>query len=243
MNTSLILAAAAEGGEEAGHALFHIGPLPVTGAIVAQWLIMAFLLLIFGLAARGLKPVPASRLQTFIELVVDGMLTFVGNLMDERRARRYLVVPASLFLFIIASNYSGLIPFLPHQPWFKPPTSHWGVTAGLAVAVFFYVQYTALRATGGQHYKHWFDPLWLAWLRVPLGVIEEFARPFSLSLRLFANVFAGETLLALLLAVIPYFLPIGIMGLEMITGAVQALIFAMLTTVYLAEASEEHPHH
>lgn len=215
--------------------LFHLGPIPVPVVVFSQWLIMGVILLVAWIAGRGLQQIPAGRLQSAVELIIEGLLGFFGNIMGEKNIRRYIAVPASLFLFIIVSNYSGLIPFLADQPWYTPPTSYWGVTAGLALFVFLYVHITVILATGGRHYLHWFDPFWLSWLRVPLGLIEEVARPFSLSLRLFANVFAGETLLALLLLTVPYFLPAGVMGLEMITGAVQALIFSMLTTVYLAE--------
>lgn len=240
MSGNMALAAAAGDGHSGGaEILFHIGPIPVPTVVFSQWLIMAFILLIAWLAVRGLQWIPSGRLQSAVEIAMEGLLAFFGNIMDQERIRTYIAVPASLFLFILTSNYSGLIPFLPEQRWYTPPTSYWGVTAGLAIFVFLYVHATAIRA-GGHHYLGWFRPLWLSWLRVPLGLVEEVARPFSLSLRLFANVFAGETLLALLLLTVPYFLPAGILGLEMITGAVQALIFSMLTTVYLAEVTEKH---
>lgn len=238
MSAGLILAAAAGDHGSPAEPIFHIGPIPVPVVIFSQWIVMAVVLLGAWLAARGLQRVPSGRLQSLVEILMEGILAFFGNILDEKRVRKYITVPASLLLFIIVSNYSGLLPFLPDQPWYVPPTSYWGVTAGLALFVFLYVHFTAILAGRGRHYLHWFDPLWLSWLRVPLGLIEEVARPFSLSLRLFANVFAGETLLALLLLTVPYFLPAGVMGLELITGAVQALIFSMLTAVYLSEVTE-----
>lgn len=237
MTDPMVLAAAAGGVEP----VFWIGPVPVSPGVVGQWLIMGFIILIAAIVARGFKPVPASRLQSLVEIALEGLLNLFGSVMDEQRARRFAALPISLFFFILLSNYSGMIPFLPNASWFIPPSSQWGVTLGLAIVVFVYVNFVAI-TSGGHHYRAWFDPWWLAWLRVPLGLIEELVRPFSLSLRLFANVFAGETVLMLLLVIMPYLLPAGVMGIELIMGAVQALIFSLLTTVYLAEASEHHGH-
>ena len=245
-----ILAAeeAEPGGGHGSEALFYIGPAPVTAAVVGQWLVMGFILLLFWLVVRRLEQVPCSCLQAALELAVEGLYGLFGGVMGPEKASRFVHLPLALFFFIIVSNYSGLIPLLPHTPWYKPPTSHWGVTIGLALAVFLYVHFTAVRLTGGRYYKHMFQPWWLSPLTFPLGLMEEIVKPFSLSLRLFVNIFAGETLLASLLAllvVLPMALPIPvmIMGIELITGAVQALIFSILTTTYIASVVGHDDHH
>lgn len=241
--TEFSLAAASDGGS--GGALFYIGPAPVTSAVIGLWVVMAFLLLLGWLMVRRLEMVPNSRLQNVLELAIEGLHSWTSRIMGPERAWRYLPIPATFFLFILTANYSGLIPILPHLPWYVPPTSHWGVTAGLAVFVFLFVQYTAIRATRGAYYKHMFQPLWLTPLMLPLGLIEEFVRPFSLSLRLFANIFAGETALAVMISIvaaIPFLLPLPIFvtALELVAGFVQALIFTTLTAVYIGAASEHH---
>ncbi|HEX6987932.1 MAG TPA: F0F1 ATP synthase subunit A [Bacillota bacterium] len=241
--TAFSLAAAAHGG--GGDALFHIGPVPVTRAVTALWLVMALILLLGWLTVRRLEQVPNSRLQNVLELTMEALHAWFSRIMGPERAWRYLPVPATLFLVILIANYSGLIPVLPHLPWFVAPTSHWGVTIGLAVFVFLYVQYTALRETRGRYYKHLVEPLWLTPLMLPLGLIEELVRPFSLSLRLFANIFAGETALAVMISIVvalPFLLPLSVFVtvLELVAGFVQALIFTTLTAVYIGAASEHH---
>jgi len=242
MSTHEFALAASEHGSDA---LFYIGPAPVTSAVVGLWAVMAFILLLAWLVTRRLEMVPNSRLQNVLELAIEGLHSWTSRIMGPERAWRYLPIPATFFLFILISNYSGLIPILPHLPWYVPPTSHWGVTAGLAVFVFLFVQYTAVKETRGAYYKPLFDPPLLTPLMLPLGIIEELVRPFSLSLRLFANIFAGETALSVMIgivAAIPFLLPLPIFvtALEMVAGFVQALIFTTLTAVYVGAASEHH---
>lgn len=229
-------------------ALFYVGPAPVTPAVLGQWILMGLILLVFWSVARRLERVPRGRMQALLEMVVEGLFGLFGSVVgSSRHAYRFVHLPVALFVFIVLSNYSGLIPLISHTGWYVPPTSHWGVTAGMALAVFLYIHITAIVATRGRYYKHLFQPWWLTPLMLPLGILEEIVRPFSLSLRLFINIFAGETLLAALLGVVaalPLVLPVPIMimGIELITGAVQALIFSILTTIYISSvvASVEH---
>lgn len=237
----LNLAAGGEGEHGAG-VLFHLGPAPVTEAVFGMWLLMALLAVGLALLVRRFRSVPESRLQVAVESLYEGLVNFYAKTMDEQRARAFAPFLTTLFLFILISNYSGLIPIVPETPWYAAPTSHWGITIGLAVTVFFTVQYMAIRSHGLAHFKHMFEPWYLAWLMFPLGIFEELVKPFSLSLRLYANIFAGETALAQMLHNIPYVLPIAVMALELIAGAIQAFIFTALTTVYLAAATAPEHH-
>lgn len=236
---------AAPAAEEGGGVLFRVGPLEVTEAVVGTWLVMGFIAVVLAAVARSLQAVPASRLQVAVEGLYGALVGFLATIMDEERARRFAPLVVSLFLFILVSNYSGLLPLLPEQPWFAAPTSHWGVTLGLALVVFAYVQYNALRTHGVRYFREMFhiEKWWLIPLMLPLGIAEELIKPFTLSMRLFVNIFAGETALVEMTRNVPYAVPLVILVLKLITGAVQAFIFSALTTVYLSQATAVHQHH
>lgn len=210
----------------------------VTSAVTTMWMIMIVLSGISWLATRRLMTVPG-RLQAAIELTVEGLLGFFASVLGPERARRALPLLASLFLFILASNYVSLIPGAGHVPGLAAPTANWGTTAGLALVVFAVSLAYGLRVKGLGYFRRFIEPHVLAPLMIPLGIIEEFSRPFSLSLRLVANVFAGETLIQSLLAVFPYALPVVPMLLETFFGFIQAFIFAFLAALYLNMATED----
>jgi len=218
----------------------YIG-LEVTSVETTTWGVMLLVLLVVWLGTRNLGRVPRTRTQALLEIAVDGLRAFFAPIIGEENARAFLPFLGSLFIFILVSNYSGLLPGAGHLRGLKAPTSNWGVTAGLATVVFVAVQYTGIRRKGLGYFKHMVEPLYLAPLLLPLGIIEELVRPFALSLRLVANIFGGETVVLALLMATPWFLPIIPLGLELIFGAIQAFIFTFLTAIYLATAvAEEH---
>jgi len=208
-----------------------------------MWALMVLIIAFCWLAARGVSLRPQTRLQAVVELGINmGIDFFAGVMGSRRRVLRFFPLLGTFFIFILVGNYSGLIPGAGEITGFKPPTSHWGVTGGLAAVVFFATQYFGLKEKGLRHYKHFFEPLFLFPIMLPLGILEELVRPFSLSLRLFANIFGGETVLLALLLAVPYFLPITTLFLELIFGFVQAVIFTMLTAVYFSQAVSEGGH-
>lgn len=215
--------------------------LEVTSLETTAWGIMALVLVLVWLGTRNLQRIPGTRLQSLMELMVDGLEKFFAPIIGAQNARAFLPLLGSFFIFILLANYSGLLPGSGHVPGLKAPTSNWGVTAGLAVIVFVAVQFMGIRRRGLGYFKHMVDPWYMSPLLLPLGVIEEFVRPFALSLRLVANIFGGEIVVLALLMAIPYFLPIVPLALEIIFGAIQAFIFTFLTAIYLATAvAEEH---
>lgn len=241
MNSAMILAA--EG--TAGHTntLFTIPGigLPVTGAVTTMWGVMLVLFFVAWMGTRHLQAVPRSRWQALAEYIVDGLISFLATIIGPKRARQFLPLLASLFLFILLCNYSGLLPGAGHLRALTQPTSNWGVTAGLAGIVFVMTLFYGLKERGFGYFAHMFEPIYLAPLLIPLGLIEEIVRPFALSLRLVANMFGGETVVLALLMAVPYFLPIVPMALEIIFGAIQAFIFMFLTAIYIGSAVEgEH---
>lgn len=226
----------AEAAAAHGDILFHIGPLPVTSAITTAWAIIALLALLSYLATRRLEKVPSTRLQNALEAVVEYLEGHFGSILGRERAWRYLPFLSTFFLFIIISNYSGMLPGAGHLKGFAAPTSHLGYNAGMALVVFFSYHYFGVRARGLSYFRHLADPPYM----LPLNLVDELVRPLSLSLRLFGNIYGGEAVLAVMITVLPYFLPSFMMGLELIFGYIQALIFTTLAAIYIAGATEHH---
>lgn len=194
-------------------------------------------------ASYGLIPSP---LQNVIEMYVEIMEGLVVGVLGEKEGRRYLPFVGTLFIYILTMNLAGLFPFM------KSATSVIYTTAGLAISVFCYVQYNALKRLGPSGFIHHLmgsprDVIgWcLVPLFLPLHIMEEFIKPVSLACRLFGNILGEDILLgvALMLGIsITAFvhIPVGIplhfpfMFLAMLTGTIQALVFALLSTVYIS---------
>ena len=177
------------------------------------------------------------RLQQAVEVGVE----FLGDQLDEiigPSGRKYLNMIGTLGIFIMFSNLIGLIPGM------VAPTSNINVTAGCAIVVFLYYNLQGIRAQGIIKYlKHFMGPVWwLAPLMVIIEVISHIARPFSLTVRLFVNIFAEELLIVVFFGLIPLILPLPFMAYAVFGGMLQAYIFIVLTMVYLAGAvaTEEH---
>jgi F-type H+-transporting ATPase subunit a len=174
-----------------------------------------------------------------VEVVIEGF----GGLLDQmigRQGRQFLPFIGTTGLFILTSNLLGNIP------GFQPPTANLNTNVALAVTVFIYYNYSGIRKHGLLNYlKHFCGPVWwLAPLMFPIEFIGHLARPVSLSIRLFGNMFGEEAVITILLAlvwlVMPYFIWLGIMlPLSLFTAAVQTFIFIMLSMVYIAGAVEE----
>ncbi|MHB0871489.1 MAG: F0F1 ATP synthase subunit A [Chloroflexota bacterium] len=212
--------------------LFYIGPLPVTNAIFSAWITMAVLVLGSILATRRMKLVP-SGFQNLVEYVVE-LLLGICESTAGRRGRQFLPFVATAFLFILMSNWIGLLPGYGDTPWLRSSNSDLNVTASMAIIVFFLVQGWALKVQGPWRYLKEFA------VPNPLHLLSELSRPLSLAFRLFGNIFAGEVLLVTMSAMIPLAVPSVFFGLEIFVGIVQALIFSMLTLVFLTIATTQH---
>lgn len=234
----LASAPGAKAAESHGGTLFEIAGLPIDGFITTTWAIMLLIILLSWVATRRLEKVPRG-LQNAMEMLLDGLLNFLGNVMGSKeKARRYLPLLGSFFIFILISNYSGLLPGAGIIPGFNPPTSTWSVTAGLALIVLLSSHYFALREKGLKRYlKHFIEPVFIM---LPLNILEELIKPLSLSLRLFGNIFGEELLLAIFIALVPIIVPIPIMFLSLLLGGIQALVFTMLAAIYIAGATADH---
>lgn len=216
--------------------LFKLFGLPVTGHVIATWVIMAVLLVLCTVIAKGLKMVPG-RLQSLAEYSLEGMLRYYSGTLGPERGREYFPFLMTFFLLILFSNWSGIFPGAGHVSFYKPATSTWSVTAAFAIVVFVVVQVEGIRKKKLKYFKHFFEPFFFMF---PLNLIEEFIKPLSLSLRLFGNIFGEEKVTAVLLGLVPYFVPVVMQLLGIFFGFIQALIFTTLAAVYLDLATGEH---
>jgi F-type H+-transporting ATPase subunit a len=222
---------------------YHIVPEWFPDAVLIGIITAIILGLVAFLATRNLQRIP-SKGQAFLELIVGSLENFVVGLIGPE-GRKYLPIVGTLFIYILVMNLSGLIP-----GW-KSPTANINVTVALAVTVFLYVQYQGIRANGLLGYlKHFAgEPLWLAPLNFPIHVIGELARPLSLSIRLFGNIFGEDMVIIILLGLglgvlggfpLPVQVPMYFFGV--FTSFVQAMVFSILTCVYIAGATVHEDH-
>lgn len=207
-------------------------PEHVTFAVV----VFLFCALFFPIVGRSFSLEKPGKVQQILELVVE----FLNGQLEEiigHRAKKYLPMVATIGIFILLMNICGQIP------GFASPTSSINVTVGCALVVFLYYNYLGVRKQGLLSYlKHFAGPVPLmAPLMVPIEIISHLARPFSLSVRLFANIFGEHQVVAVFFALVPFILPLPIMALGLFTSFLQAFIFMVLTMIYIAGAvSEEH---
>lgn len=232
-------AAGGHGGSEGPHALFNLFGLDVTSEITTEWAVIALIAVLGFIISRDLRRIPGgiqAAAESAVNAVVDTVIA--PSIGGREKAIRYLPFLGTLFLFIIVSNYVGLLPGAVLEiPGFKPPTSAISVTAALAILAFIATHYAGLREKGLSYFKHFLQPY--AFL-LPLNLIEEVIRPLSLALRLFGNIFGEEMTLLVLLGLVPMFVPVPIMALDLLFGFLQAFIFTMLTATYIGGAIAEH---
>lgn len=224
--------------EHASNVLFRIGPLEVTSAVTTMWAVIAVLTLLSWLATRHLKEVPGP-LQSAAEIAIEKLQDYYEGLLGKTNARKYFPVFATFFIYIIVCNYSGLLPGAGHIRGFALPTASLSVTAGLAVVAFFTTHTIGIRERGLKHYLLSFaQPLYLCFLMLPLNLLEQFIRPASLALRLYGNMFGEETVTEQLYELFPIGIPLIMNVLSLLFCMLQAMVFTMLLSIYVAEAAE-----
>ena len=207
--------------------LFHIGPVNITRPIVTTWAIMLVLTATSWLVTRRLRKLPDGR-QALLEIVVTGIAAQIEDVI-RKDPRPFLPLLSTLFIFLIAANLSGLVPGI------EAPTGKLETPAALALIVFFSVHYFGIRAKGIRGYLASFAKPKL--IMLPLNVLSELTRTFSLMLRLFGNIMSGEFIVALVIALAGLFVPIPLMALEILVGLVQAYIFTVLAAVFIGAAA------
>ncbi len=213
----------------ANETLFTIGPVPITEPVAVTWGLMAALALGGFLATRSLALAP-SRMQTVLEVIVGAIEDQIRDTMRTAPAP-YLPLLGTLFLFILIANWSSLIPGI------DPPTAHLETDAALALIVFLAVIWFGIRARGvGGYLKTFAQP---TIIMLPLNIVETFTRTFSLIVRLFGNIMSGVFIIGIILSLAGLLVPIPLMALDLLTGAVQAYIFTVLAMVFIGGAVSE----
>lgn len=209
--------------------LFHIGPVPITAPVAVTWAIIAALAIFSFIATRNLGVVP-SKIQTVLELFVTTLDAQVRDTM-MRDPAPFRPLIGTIFLFVLIANWSSLIPGV------EPPTAHLETDAALALVVFAATIAYGIVGRGLKGYLATFaEP---AWVMIPLNLVEQITRTFSLIVRLFGNVMSGVFVVGIVATLAGLFVPIPLMALDLLTGAVQAYIFAVLATVFIGAAAGE----
>ncbi len=204
---------------------FALGPVIVTRPLVTTWGIMAALMLVSFLLTRHL-PLRPSRAQAVLELIVTTLDSEIRATIRGDPARFRSLI-GTLLLFILTANWSALIPRV------EPPTAHLETDAALALVVFVAGIYWGIRSHGAVGWLAGFvKPSWV----IPLNLVEQITRHFSLMVRLFGNVMSGVFVVGIVLSLAGLLVPIPLMALDMLTGAVQAYIFATLALVFIGSA-------
>ncbi len=240
--------------------LFRIGPLSFTNSMVGALLASVLLGVAAWYITRRSSLIPG-RLQSALELPVELMTGIISA--SSSRWRGYASLILSFFLMILVANWIGLLPGVGtigithveegHEvfvPVVRPASADLNFTLGLAIIAFVMFVYWGVRAHGGWGYVKELvgQPRYMAPLMLPINVISELSRLISLSMRLFGNIFAGEVLIATMLALttaavfilpLAFFVPGVFLGLELLFGLVQALVFALLAMTYISVAIAE----
>ena len=206
--------------------LFHVGPAAITAPVVVTWGIMAMLAIGCSLVTRRLAPRPDRR-QAVLELVVATVADQIADVM-RADARPFVPLLGTLFIFLAAANLSGVLPGI------EAPTGTLETPAALALIVFGSVHYFGVRSQGFLGYLRSFARPRLVML--PLKLIGEVTRTFSLMVRLFGNVMSGAFVIGLAVALAGLVVPVPLMILEILVGLIQAYIFTILAAVFIGAA-------
>lgn len=225
------------------HLYWRIGNFTVHGQIfLTSWVVIGLLLTVSFLATRNIQRVPQG-LQNLMEYALEFIREIARNQIGEKEYRPWLPFIGTLFLFIFVSNWAGaLVPWkLIHLPESElaPPTSDINTTVALALLTSLAYFYAGFKKKGLGYFGNYVQPV--AFM-LPFKIIEDFTKPLSLSFRLFGNILADELVVAVLVFLVPLFVPIPVMMLGLFTSAIQALVFSTLAGVYIFEAIEEHGH-
>ena len=209
--------------------VFTLWGLGINETVVNTWIVMAMLTTASMLVTRKLRPdVPPNRWRTTLEVIVTGIQRQIEDI-SPQSSRHILYFSGTLFLFIALSNLLLVVP------GFTPPTSSLSTTAALALSVLIAVPLFGITRQGiGGYLKTYIQP---SIIMLPFNIISEFSRGISLAIRLYGNVMSGAVIAGILLGVAPFFFPVVMDVLGLLTGLIQAYIFAILATVYISSAT------
>jgi len=201
--------------------MFYMFGLPIKDTVVMTWIMMGIIIITM-LLIRKFKP-------GLLEILLEFISGLVRDVLYEDNLNPYLPLIGSLFIFILFANILSVVPAL------KSPTSDINTTLALALVVFFAVHCFGIRKKGLWGYiKTFSSPIYL----FPLEIVGQLSRTLSLTIRLFGNIVSGDLIVAIVFSLIPVIAPIPLIALSLITGILQAYIFTILASLYIASAVE-----
>lgn len=200
--------------------------------VTYSWFVMALLAFFSFLATRRMSLIPG-RVQNVMETILGGF----DNLLTETMGpagRKFFPLIATLGLYILTSNLLGLIP------GFESPTANLNTTVSVALVVFVTTHIVGIRLHGAKYVKHFLGPIWwLTPLMVIIEIVSHLARPLSLSVRLFGNIMGEDKVLAVVILLVPFLVPLPVFVLMIFTSFIQTVVFMLLAMMYIAGAMEE----
>lgn len=200
--------------------------------VTYTWLVMVLLILVAFLVKGNIKAIP-SGLQNFFEPIVDGIENMIEETMGHK-GKAYFPLIATIAFFILTSNLIALIP------GFFPPTANLNTNAAIALTVFSMTHIIGVKEHGIGYFKHFCGPvIWLAPLMVPIEIIGHLARPLSLTLRLFGNMYGHEIVLMIFFGLVPFIVPLPMMLMGVLVAFIQTFVFMLLSMIYIAGSLEE----
>jgi F-type H+-transporting ATPase subunit a len=227
---------------EVGHHFYwQLGNFKLHGQVfLTSWFVIGILVIASLAATRNIQKVPRG-IQNLMEYALEFIRDLAKNQLGEKEYRPWIPFIGTLFLFIFVSNWSGaLIPWrlikLPEGE-LAAPTNDINTTVALALLTSLAYFYAGFRKRGLGYFKKYIEPTPIL---LPIAILEDFTKPLSLSFRLFGNILADELVVAVLVLLVPLFIPLPVMALGLFTSAIQALVFATLAAAYIHEAVEGH---
>jgi F-type H+-transporting ATPase subunit a len=241
--------------------LFHIGGFPVTNTLVVTLVLSAIIIISSLVIGSHLKMVPKG-FQNIFEYVMEAFLSLVDSVTQDReQSKKFFPLVMTIFLFVILSNWVELIPGLGtvginemHEgkhvlvPFLRSSSADLNVTLAITLVAVFTIQFMGIATIGAVKYAKKFfvspfhKPYFIGTFVGILELVSEIAKIISFSFRLFGNIFAGEVLLIVMLNLAPYIVPLPFLFMELFVGFIQALVFAMLTLVFMKMAATEAAH-
>ncbi len=235
-------------GSEPNHADMVLFQPSITSTILTLWIVMLVAIVLVIAGTRGRREVPG-RLQNAVEYVYESLSNF-GMSLGGAKAKGFIPLFASLFVLIILSNWSGLVPPVGKVELLRAPTSDINVTFGLAIVSFLTFHFSGVRRLGAGGYigkyfslREFRNGVAAGLIALFVGLMEfilEFVKPITLAMRLFGNIYGGELALAVITSLTIAIIPVALVGLETFVGFVQALIFSVLTLIFTMLAIEGH---
>nr|QCI06351.1 ATP synthase CF0 subunit IV [Dictyurus purpurascens] len=226
------------------HLYWTIGNYDVHGQVfIVSWLVIFTLLAISFIGTRSLQRIPG-KWQNFMEFILEFLQDIAKNQIGEHEYRTWVPYIATIFLFILGSNWAGaLIPWklieLPEGE-LAAPTNDINTTVALSLLTSISYFYAGLNKNGLGYFLRYIEPTPVL---LPINILEDFTKPLSLSFRLFGNILADELVVSVFTLLVPILIPLPVMILGLFASSIQALIFSTLSAAYIGEALEGHGDH